>query len=110
MEKNVFETNSVVSRFCGSADSTARFFTREALLDEALWKKFVQAFRDKTDGTNLGWRCEYWGKMMRGAAMIYEYSRDEALYREFGVSDEVKSRIYCDNLFRFLGLPKPEGV
>ena len=36
--------------------------------------------------------------------------RDEALYREFGVSDEVKSRIFCDNLFRFLGLPKPEGV
>lgn len=81
MEKNVFDTNSIVSRFCGSGDSTARFFTREALLDEGLWKKFVQAFRDKTDGTNLGWRCEYWGKMMRGAAMIYEYSRDEALYR-----------------------------
>ncbi|MBO5293795.1 MAG: hypothetical protein J6B71_00895, partial [Clostridia bacterium] len=57
--------------FNGCADDTVAFLTREALMDKAIWKKFVQVFREQQDGTNYGWRGEYWGKMMRGAAMVY---------------------------------------
>lgn len=64
----------------GTADETVRFLTEKSLYDVALWKKFVQVFRDQEDGYNLGWRGEYWGKMMRGAAMVYQYSKDEVLY------------------------------
>ena len=67
-------------KFYGVADDAVRFLTRDALCDVALWKKFVQVFRDQQDGDNLGWRGEYWGKSMRGAAMVYAYSQDETLY------------------------------
>ena len=33
---------------------------------------------------------------------------DLELYRELGVSEDVQKRIFCDNFFRFLGLPQPE--
>ncbi|MBE6597727.1 MAG: hypothetical protein E7641_08695 [Ruminococcaceae bacterium] len=48
--------------------------------DKALWAKFVDEFRLRQDGKNNGWRGEYWGKSMRGACLVYEYSRDEKLY------------------------------
>ena len=67
--------------FYGAAEDAVRFLTTDALTDPALWKKFVQTFRDQQDGDNLGWRGEYWGKSMRGAAMVYAYSQDENLYR-----------------------------
>lgn len=36
--------------------------------------------------------------------------RDEALYKEFGVSDTVRSLVYEENLFHFLGIQKPEDA
>ena len=56
------------------------FLQREQLADTVRWKRFVDQFRDGIDAQNRGWRGEYWGKMMRGAVLVYEYSRDEALY------------------------------
>ena len=55
------------------------------LLDTSLWKRFVGFFRagdaDEKDGA---WRCEYWGKMMRGACFVYRASPasapDDELY------------------------------
>ena len=67
--------------FSGLANDTALFLQKEHLCDDALWKKFVDVFRTKPDSENGGWRGEFWGKMMRGAALVYEYTRDEALYR-----------------------------
>lgn len=77
----IFHSLPADRKLCGSADEAVQFLTRDALCDVALWKKFVQVFRDQEDGYNLGWRGEYWGKMMRGAAMVYSYSHDENLYR-----------------------------
>ncbi len=73
----------------GCTDAAARFLQAEQLKDKALWKKFVQVFRDQPDSANLGWRGEYWGKMMRGAALVYQYTRDAALYEvlEYTVRD-----------------------
>ena len=56
------------------------FLTREQYLDAELWKKFVNQFRIRPDGADVGWRGEFWGKAMRGAVTVYRASRDEALY------------------------------
>ncbi|MBP3376183.1 MAG: hypothetical protein J6L83_05410 [Clostridia bacterium] len=48
------------------ADSV-RFIERNQLLDIGLWRKFVEQYRTQPDGKDGRWRCEYWGKMMRGA-------------------------------------------
>ena len=67
-------------RFSGVAHKAALFLQKEHLCDAALWRKFVSVFREKPDGENGGWRGEYFGKMMRGAVTVYEYTRDAALY------------------------------
>ncbi len=64
----------------GLAHNTALFFQKEQLLDTVLWKKFVDVFRTGPDSENLGWKGEYYGKMMRGACLVYEYTKDEQLY------------------------------
>lgn len=56
------------------------FVTDKQLIDPALWTKFVAQFQGGVDDENRGWRCEYWGKMMRGAAWVYGCTRDQALY------------------------------
>ena len=66
--------------FFGVSDKTARFLQKEQLSDPSLWAKFVDIYRTQPDGENQGWRGEYWGKMMRGAVLVYEYTRDEKLY------------------------------
>lgn len=68
-------------RFEGIAHQTACFLQESHLCDRTLWKKFVDIFRSKPDGVNQGWRGEFWGKMMRGAALVYEYTKDETLYQ-----------------------------
>ena len=67
-------------RFSGTADKVARFLAEEHLCNADLWKKFVAVFRTHPDAANRGWRGEYWGKMMRGAVLVYKYTREEKLY------------------------------
>ena len=64
----------------GITNSTAEFLQKEQLCDRKLWRDFVDVYRVQPDGTNQGWRGEYWGKMMRGGALVYEYTRDAELY------------------------------
>jgi len=66
--------------YSGIADNMARFIEKIQLKDSALWALFVRQFRGTPDDEDAGWRCEYWGKMMRGAALTYQYTRDPALY------------------------------
>lgn len=70
----------VRAQYTGIADDYARFIEKEQLLDESLWKNFVQVFSDHADIQDDGWRSEYWGKMMRGACMTYSYMQNEKLY------------------------------
>ena len=67
-------------RLEGLADKAARWLEKEQLSDRAQWAKFVDVYRDQPDAENQGWRGEYWGKMMRGGALIYDYTRNEELY------------------------------
>ncbi len=64
----------------GLADQAVRFFHENQLKDRELWKKFVEIYRTHPDPTNNGWRGEFWGKMMRGACLVYACSKDEELY------------------------------
>lgn len=62
------------------ADSV-KFIERNQLCEVELWKKFVNQYRIQIDGEKGIWRCEYWGKMMRGACMILSYTKDDGIYR-----------------------------
>ena len=56
------------------------FVTEKQLLSETLWKSFTDVFRTKADDVDLGWRGEYWGKMMRGGCLVYRCTADKRLY------------------------------
>ena len=68
-------------KFNGLIDSTARFLQKEYLSDKDVWKKFVEVYEKQFDDTYMGWRGEYWGKMMRGAVLVYKYTRDEEFFK-----------------------------
>ena len=61
-------------KYNGIANDAAEFLVREHLLNREMWKKFVDQYRIQSDGKNNGWRGEYWGKMMRGAALVCCYT------------------------------------
>ena len=67
-------------KYTGEIDRAVAFLTKNQLCDRDSWRRFADQFRYPIDGTNNGWRGEYWGKMMRAAALVYEYSRDGELY------------------------------
>ena len=72
-------------RFDGAIHDATAFIERQQLLNPVTWARFVQQFRSYTDSLaeswqGLAWRCEYWGKMMRGACFTYAYTRNPALY------------------------------
>lgn len=66
--------------FRGVADEAARFITENSLLDTDLWRRFVTQFREHSDSSDYGWRGEYFGKMMRGACFVCDYTHDAKLY------------------------------
>ena len=70
--------------FEGTLKEAVQFIERNQLYDVSLWKKFVEVFRVRDDGRGdwyVSWRSEYWGKMMRGAAMVTRYTKNREIYR-----------------------------
>ena len=81
--------------FSGLLKRAVDFITKKQLMDASVWKLFVHQFElGNTDDHNVGWRCEYWGKMMRGASMVYQVTGDEQLYAllESTVRDMLKTQ------------------
>lgn len=64
----------------GFADDNIRLIESWQLKDAALWRILVEQFRNGLDNKRARWRSEYWGKLMRGAAMTYSYTLDGELY------------------------------
>lgn len=56
-----------------------RFFIDCQVGDDVLWARLVNAFRYPIDRSGH-YRGEYWGKIMRGACLIYRATEDEKLY------------------------------
>ena len=65
-------------KYTGILDQTFRYIEDFQLTDKALWARFVDQFKIHTD-TEFGWRGEYWGKMMRGACLVYSYTQNPKL-------------------------------
>ena len=67
-------------KFAGFINRTISFVNEKQLYNQKLWKSFVDVYRTKEDNEDARWRCEYWGKMMRGACLCYKYENDPKLY------------------------------
>ena len=66
-------------KYDGFINDVYNMIEEKQLLDVDLWNAFVEQFRLQKD-RDLHWRGEFWGKMMRGAAFVYSYSKNEILY------------------------------
>lgn len=75
----LFPEKRVDCHFTGVFDEALDFIMRTQLMRADLWRKFVSLYRLQPDASR-GWSGEYWGKMMRGACWVCDYSHDEALY------------------------------
>lgn len=53
--------------YTGRADAMIRFVQDKQLKDPQLWQLAAEQFTAPVDDADLGWRGEYWGKLMRGA-------------------------------------------
>ena len=92
-------------RLSDITEETARFVEDKQLLDTELWITFAEQFELKHDSENLGWRCEYWGKMMRGASLVYAYTKNlrlletlTATVREIMTKQDERGRISTYNV------------
>ncbi len=72
--------SNAIQKYTTYIQNTVDFIFNEQLCDRKLWSKFVDQYRIQEDGFNGGWRGEYWGKMMRGAVLVYEYIHREDLF------------------------------
>ena len=66
--------------FSGVYQEYLDFALNRQLLSEDTWADFVRVFTEDFDDGDKGWRCEYWGKMMRGACLCYRATGNEKLY------------------------------
>ena len=69
-----------ICNLCDPFAENLRFITENQLLDRALWQNCVNVFSSGIDDADQGWRGEYWGKMMRGACLVYAVTKSPALY------------------------------
>lgn len=67
-------------RCSGYEDELIRFAEEKQLLCEDTWELVTNRFKGFADAQDLGWRGEYWGKLMRSGSMVYMYGRNKALY------------------------------
>lgn len=68
-------------KYVGEANDVFEFLQKEQLLDNKLWHCLERQFKNKSDDKDRGWRGEFWGKLMRGACLIYRYTENSELYK-----------------------------
>lgn len=66
-------------KYSGFIDEAMLYIEDFQLLSPERWRRFVQQFREDAD-FDAGWKGEYWGKMMRGACLVYSYTKSKSLY------------------------------
>ncbi len=78
--KELFSSDTTKSTsYNGFIDDTFKFIEEFQLLSPTLWQRFAEQFRIDAD-SDRGWKGEYWGKMMRGATLVYSYTQNQKLY------------------------------
>ncbi len=93
LDVNRYLAGEAKCRFEGLADKTIKFIEEFQLMDTALWERFVAQYQMQPDGEDNGWRGEYWGKMMRGASLVYTYTQNQQLYEV--LTNTVKKLVEC---------------
>lgn len=68
-------------KYEGFMDEVFRYIEDFQLMSPTLWARFVNQFKEEDANHDRGWRGEYWGKMMRGAAFVYSYTKNPELYK-----------------------------
>ena len=68
-------------KYEGFMDSMIRYVEDFQLMNPTLWARFVNQFREEDANHDRGWRGEFWGKMMRGATLVYSYTKNSELYK-----------------------------
>ncbi len=81
MDKKLNCFNAGEVKFDNFVNDNVDFVIETQLLNKNLWDKCINVFKTREDTDNGGWRGEFWGKMMRGAALTYQYSKNEKLYK-----------------------------
>ena len=76
----LFIDENIKAKFTGKIEETYRFVEEFQLISPEEWKRFVEQFRVNSDDHDFGWRGEFWGKMMRGGAFVYSYTKNSELY------------------------------
>ncbi len=66
--------------YIGIENRMVKFIECIQLKKDDLWTLFTDQFAGFADTHDYGWRGEYWGKLMRGACMTYQYTKDSILY------------------------------
>ena len=79
MSKEIYVHDVTDAKYNGFVDDAFKFIEDFQLLSPLHWRRFVEQFRVNSD-TNRGWKGEYWGKMMRGASLVYSYTKNPELY------------------------------
>lgn len=67
--------------YTNNTDEIIRLVQDRQLKDRSLWQLAAKQFKGTPDDVDLGWRGEYWGKLMRGACQTWKYTKDEELYQ-----------------------------
>ena len=65
----------------GIMDKAVDFVLNNQFRKTTSWEKAVEVFSTREDSHDEFWRGEFFGKQMRGASLIYEYTKDEDLYK-----------------------------
>ncbi len=83
--KTRYERDSVffgdlIHSYVGIVDENIKFIEKVQLEDEQLWQTISSFYGTNLDDEDDGWRCEYWGKIMRGACWTYSYRKSDKLY------------------------------
>ena len=97
--------------YTGIENRMVRFIEQVQLKDRQLWKLFSDQFVGFADANDCGWRGEYWGKLMRGACMVYKYTRDSELYKilEETVCDMLDNAEENGRISTYAGNPEFSG-
>ncbi len=64
----------------GLMHGAVNFVIDNQLKNRVSWQKAVEVFSTREDSLDEFWRGEFFGKQMRGASLICEYSKDQELY------------------------------
>ena len=97
---NLNRIKSVRVKENGIMDEAVNFVLKNQLKDVENWKKTVEVFSTLEDSEMGRWRGEYFGKQMRGATLVYTYTKDEELY-EILTKTVIDLLARQDNLGRF---------